>query len=46
MRFRSAVLLLAGALAQAFRGRRRLLLALGWLLLLAAAVPAIVVGLP
>ena len=37
---------LAGALAQAFRGRRRLLLALGWLLLLAAAVPAIVVGLP
>lgn len=37
---------LAGALAQAFRSRRRVLLVLGWAALAAAAIPALIVGLP
>jgi hypothetical protein len=37
---------LAGALAQAFRSRRRVLLAIGWLAVAAAAIPALTMGLP
>ena len=37
---------LAGALAQAFRSRRRALLVLGWGALAAAAIPALIVALP